>query len=127
MWFGESEANVREIFDKARAAAPCVLFFDELDSVAVQRGGSQGDAGGAGDRVINQLLTEMDGVNSKKNIFFIGATNRPEILDEAIIRPGRLDQLIYIPLPDNPSRYGILKANLRKTPIARDIDLNFIA
>ncbi|KAL4484535.1 hypothetical protein ABPG74_019712 [Tetrahymena malaccensis] len=127
MWFGESEANVREVFDKARAAAPCVLFFDELDSVAVQRGSGQGDAGGAGDRVINQLLTEMDGVNAKKNIFFIGATNRPEILDEAIIRPGRLDQLIYIPLPDQPSRYGILKANLRKTPIAKDVDLNFIA
>lgn len=92
MWFGESEANVREIFDKARAAAPCVLFFDELDSVAVARGsGGGGDGGGAGDRVINQLLTEMDGVGGKKNIFFIGATNRPEILDPAIIRPGRLD------------------------------------
>ena len=81
MWFGESEANVRDVFDKARAAAPCVLFFDELDSIAVSRGGSQGDAGGAGDRVINQLLTEMDGVGAKKNIFFVGATNRPEILD----------------------------------------------
>jgi transitional endoplasmic reticulum ATPase len=91
MWFGESEANVRDIFDKARAAAPCVLFFDELDSIAVSRGRSAGDAGGAGDRVINQLLTEMDGVGIKKNLFFIGATNRPEILDEAIIRPGRLD------------------------------------
>lgn len=126
MWFGESEANVREVFDKARAAAPCVLFFDELDSVAVARGSGAGDAGGAGDRVINQLLTEMDGVGSKKNLFFIGATNRPEILDEAIIRPGRLDQLIYIPLPDLPSRVSILKANLRKTPVAKDVDLNFI-
>ena len=66
MYFGESEANVRDVFDKARAAAPCVLFFDELDSIAVQRGSSQGDAGGAGDRVINQLLTEMDGVGAKK-------------------------------------------------------------
>lgn len=103
------------------------MFFDELDSIAVARGSSQGDAGGAGDRVINQLLTEMDGVGSKKNIFFIGATNRPEILDEAIIRPGRLDQLIYIPLPDQPSRLGILKANLRKTPLAKDIDINFLA
>ena len=126
MWFGESEANVREIFDKARASAPCVLFFDELDSVGVARGGSQGDAGGAGDRVMNQLLTEMDGMGAKKNIFFIGATNRPEILDEALLRPGRLDQLIYIPLPDLPSRVGILKANLRKTPIARDVDINFM-
>lgn len=98
-----------------------------MDSIAVARGSSQGDAGGAGDRVINQLLTEMDGVGAKKNIFFIGATNRPEILDEAIIRPGRLDQLIYIPLPDQPSRLSILKANLRKTPIAKDVDLNFIA
>ena len=100
MYFGESEANVRDIFDKARSASPCVLFFDELDSVGTARGSSQGDAGGAGDRVLNQLLTEMDGVGSKKNVFFIGATNRPDILDEALIRPGRLDQLIYIPLPD---------------------------
>lgn len=114
-WFGESEANVREIFDKARSAAPCVLFFDELDSISVSRGNSQGDAGGAGDRVINQLLTEMDGMNAKKMVFFIGATNRPSILDEAIIRPGRLDQLIYIPLPDEPSRLSIFVANLRKT------------
>lgn len=128
MWFGESEANVREIFDKARAASPCVLFFDELDSVGVARGsGAGGDAGGAGDRVMNQLLTEMDGVGSKKSLFFIGATNRPDILDEALLRPGRLDQLIYIPLPDKPSRLGILKANLRKTPLAPDVDLNFIA
>lgn len=104
MWFGESEANVREIFDKARSAAPCVLFFDELDSVGSARGGSSGDAGGAGDRVMNQLLTEMDGVGVKKNLFFIGATNRPDILDEALLRPGRLDQLMYIPLPDTKSR-----------------------
>jgi len=127
MWFGESEANVREVFDKARSAAPCVLFFDELDSVGVSRGSSMGDAGGAGDRVMNQLLTEMDGVGAKKSLFFIGATNRPEILDEALLRPGRLDQLIYIPLPDKPSRLGILKANLRKTPVAKDVDLDFIA
>ena len=87
MWFGESEANVREIFDKARSAAPCVLFFDELDSIGISRGHGAGDAGGAGDRVMNQLLTEMDGIGAKKNIFFIGATNRPEILDEALLRP----------------------------------------
>ena len=73
---GESEANVREIFDKARQSAPCVLFFDELDSIANQRGSSQGDAGGAADRVLNQMLTEMDGMNSKKTVFIIGATNR---------------------------------------------------
>lgn len=77
MWFGESEANVRDVFDKARAAAPCVLFFDELDSIAKARGGNVGDAGGAADRVINQILTEMDGMGAKKNVFIIGATNRP--------------------------------------------------
>lgn len=87
MWFGESEANVRDVFDKARAASPCVLFFDQLDSIAVARGGHGGDAGGASDRVINQLLTEMDGVGAKKNIFVVGATNRPEIMDEALLRP----------------------------------------
>lgn len=85
---------------QARSAAPCVLFFDELDSIAKSRGGSAGDGGGAADRVINQILTEMDGMNVKKNVFIIGATNRPDIIDPAILRPGRLDQLIYIPLPD---------------------------
>ncbi|EJD76054.1 transitional endoplasmic reticulum ATPase 1 [Loa loa] len=127
MWFGESEANVRDVFDKARAAAPCVLFFDELDSVAKARGGNIGDAGGAADRVINQILTEMDGMSNKKNVFIIGATNRPDIIDSAILRPGRLDQLIYIPLPDEASRLQIFKANLRKTPIATDVDLTYLA
>lgn len=127
MWFGESEANVREIFDKARQSAPCVLFFDELDSIAKARGGSIGDAGGAGDRVMNALLCEMDGVGAKKTLFTIGATNRPDILDPAILRPGRLDQLIYIPMPDTPSRLAILKANLRKTPVSPQVDLNYIA
>merc|ERR1719357_2315662 len=127
MWFGESEANVREIFDKARQAAPCVLFFDELDSIAKARGGNVGDGGGAADRVINQILTEMDGMSSKKNVFIIGATNRPDIIDPAILRPGRLDQLIYIPLPDEKSRISILKANLRKSPISKDVDLDFLA
>lgn len=126
MWFGESEANVREVFDKARTAAPCVLFFDELDSIGTQRG-NVGDAGGAGDRVMNQLLTEIDGVGVKKNLFFIGATNRPELLDDALLRPGRLDQLIYIPLPDLPARLSILNAITKKCPIAPDVSIQFIA
>uniref|UniRef100_A0A8C9NSF8 Transitional endoplasmic reticulum ATPase n=1 Tax=Serinus canaria TaxID=9135 RepID=A0A8C9NSF8_SERCA len=117
--------NVREIF--ARQAAPCVLFFDELDSIAKARGGNIGDGGGAADRVINQILTEMDGMSTKKNVFIIGATNRPDIIDPAILRPGRLDQLIYIPLPDEKSRVAILKANLRKSPVAKDVDLDFLA
>jgi transitional endoplasmic reticulum ATPase len=127
MWFGESEANVREVFDKARSAAPCVLFFDELDSIGTARGSSAGDAGGAGDRVMNQLLTEIDGVGAKKNVFMIGATNRPELLDEALLRPGRLDQLIYIPLPDQNSRLQTLNAKLKKSPVAPNVPLTFIA
>jgi len=127
MWFGESESNVRDVFDKARSASPCVLFFDELDSIARSRGSSSGDGGGAGDRVINQILTEMDGVGAKKSVFIIGATNRPDIIDSAVMRPGRLDQLIYIPLPDQPSRQSILKANLRKSPVAKDVDVDFLA
>ncbi|KAG0274661.1 AAA ATPase cdc48, partial [Linnemannia exigua] len=127
MWFGESEANVRDVFDKARAAAPCVMFFDELDSIAKARGGSSGDAGGAGDRVLNQILTEMDGMNAKKNVFVIGATNRPDQIDGALLRPGRLDQLIYIPLPDEASRLAVLKSTLRKSPISTEIDLTHIA
>ncbi|KAI9360736.1 transitional endoplasmic reticulum ATPase [Pilaira anomala] len=127
MWFGESEANVRDVFDKARAAAPCVMFFDELDSIAKARGGGGGDAGGAGDRVLNQILTEMDGMNAKKNVFVIGATNRPDQIDPALLRPGRLDQLIYIPLPDETSRLAILEAQLRKSPVAKDVDLGLLA
>jgi len=127
MWFGESEANVREVFDKARSSAPCVLFFDELDSIAGARGSSSGDAGGAGDRVINQILTEMDGVGARKQVYIVGATNRPDILDPAITRPGRLDQLVYIPLPDQPARIGIINATLRKAPVSPAVDRNLLA
>ncbi|GLT62252.1 hypothetical protein SLA2020_349020 [Shorea laevis] len=127
MWFGESEANVREIFDKARQSAPCVLFFDELDSIAVQRGSRIGDAGGASDRVLNQLLTEMDGLTAKKTVFIIGATNRPDIIDSALLRPGRLDQLIFIPLPDETSRLQIFKSCLRKSPVSIHVDFEALA
>jgi len=127
MWFGESEQNVRDLFDKARQASPCVLFFDELDSLAKARGSGGGDAGGAGDRVVNALLCEMDGIGAKKTVFIIGATNRPDIIDPALMRPGRLDQLIYIPLPDLESRYSIFKAVLRKTHIAKDVDLYYLS
>jgi transitional endoplasmic reticulum ATPase len=126
MWFGESEANVRDLFDKARAAAPCILFFDEMDSIAKSRGTGAGGSE-AGDRVINQILTEIDGVGSRKSVFVIGATNRPDILDNAITRPGRLDQLIYIPLPDFKSRLSIFKANLRKSPVEPSVDLEQLA
>lgn len=122
-WVGESESQVRGVFDKARTAAPCVLFFDELDSIGMARGGGGGGGSGIGDTVLNQMLTEMDGAGVKKDLFFIGATNRPDMLDEALIRPGRLDQLIYIPLPDVPARKGILEANLKKAAVAPNVDL----
>eukprot|EP00903_Cladosiphon_okamuranus_P016238 g14980.t1 len=129
MWFGESEANIRELFNKARAASPCILFFDEMDSIARGRGGSGGGGGGSdvGDRVINQILTEIDGVGPSKMVFIIGATNRPDILDSSVTRPGHLDQLIYIPLPDHDSRLSILKANLRKSPVSDDVDMEAMA
>ena len=126
MWFGGSEANVRDLFDKARAASPCILFFDEMDSIARARG-SGGGSSETSDRVINQILSEIDGMGSGKTLFIIGATNRPDILDPGIMRPGRLDQLIYIPLPDRESRVSIFKANLRKSPIADDIGFEQLA
>ena len=126
-WFGESEANVRDLFDKARQASPCVIFFDEMDSIAKARGSGGGGASEAGDRVINQILTEIDGVGARKSVFVIGATNRPDILDPAVMRPGRLDQLIYIPLPDYESRLSIFRANLRKSPLSDDVDFDHLA
>lgn len=101
---------------------PFCFFFNYL-----QRGSSVGDAGGAADRVLNQLLTEMDGMSAKKTVFIIGATNRPDIIDPALLRPGRLDQLIYIPLPDEESRLQIFKACLRKSPISKDVELRALA
>merc|ERR1712025_1480801 len=126
MWVGESEANVRDIFDKARSSAPCVIFFDEIDSIAKSRSNNAGDTG-VTERMLNQMLTEMDGISNKKNVFVIGATNRPDQLDNALLRPGRLDQLIYIPLPDAESRHSIFKASTRKTPIGDDVNFEKIA
>jgi len=127
MYFGGSEANVRNLFDKARAASPCILFFDEMDSIARARGSGGAGSSDTSDRVINQILSEIDGMGSGKTLFIIGATNRPDILDPGIMRPGRLDQLIYIPLPDRDSRVSIFKANLRKSPIGEDIGIAQLA
>ncbi|OQS54924.1 CDC48 [Ecytonucleospora hepatopenaei] len=125
-YVGDSESNVRELFNKARGSAPCVLFFDEIDSVGKSRMTASND-GGTTDRMLNQILTEMDGMNQKKNVFVMGATNRPGLLDSALMRPGRLDQLVYIPLPDNASRLSILKAKLSKAPISKDVNLEELA
>ncbi|CAF1313316.1 unnamed protein product [Rotaria sordida] len=126
MWFGESDTTVRDIFDKARQAAPCVLFIDELDVIAKSHGDSADDGSGVTDRAINQILTEIDGINIKKNVFIVGATNRPDIIDSTIFRPGRLDQLIYIPLPDYQSRVDIIET-LTKLMVVQDVDINYLA
>lgn len=110
-WFGESEENVRDLFDKARRASPCVIFFDEIDSICIKRGLGHGGTG-AGDRVVNQLLTEMDGIASRKQVFIIGATNNIRTLDPAVMRPGRLDQFIYVPMPDDKATHSVLLAQL---------------
>ena len=114
MYIGESEANVRNIFEKAKSAKPCVVFFDELDSIAPKRG-DKGDAGGVMDRIVSQLLAELDGMGGKDDVFVIGATNRPDLLDSALLRPGRFDKLLYLSVPDNhASQSSILKALTRK-------------
>ena len=116
-YVGESERAVRSLFARARAAAPCVLFFDELDSLAPRRSGGSEGGGDAAVRVVNQLLTEMDGMESRKQTFVIAATNRPDMIDPAMLRPGRLDKLLYVPLPDKSAREDILKTLIRKIPI----------
>lgn len=116
-WVGESEKAVREIFKKARAAAPCIIFLDELDSLAPLRGQSAADQ--VGERVVAQLLTEMDGVVASGDIIVLGATNRPDMLDPALLRPGRFDTKIEIPLPDTATRLKILQVHMAGKPLAQ--------
>ncbi len=124
-WVGESEKAVREIFRKARETAPCIIFFDELDSIAPRRG-LHPDAG-VTDRIVNQLLTEMDGLQTLKGVVVIGATNRPDILDPALLRPGRFDRLLYVPPPDLEARYQIFKIHTREMPLDDTVDLRKLA
>lgn len=126
MFVGESERKVREIFEKARGAAPAVIFIDEIDAIAGERSGSNFDSG-VGSRILNALLTELDGVNELKDVVVIGATNRPDLIDPAFLRPGRFDRLIEIPIPDKEARLSILKIHTSKMPIDADVDLNLLA
>lgn len=138
MYIGESEANVRRVFQKARDARPCVVFFDELDSVAPKRG-NQGDSGGVMDRIVSQLLAELDGMSSggqnedgetanAGGVFVIGATNRPDLLDPALLRPGRFDKMLYLGVADShDSQVTILEALTRKFTLARDVNLRRVA
>ena len=125
-WVGESEKAIREVFRKARMAAPAVIFLDEIDSLTPRRGMGMSDSG-VSERVISQLLTEMDGITTLQDIVVIAATNRPDMVDSAVIRPGRFDRLIYVPEPDDKSRLQIFKIYTKGMPIAQDVDVNQLA
>jgi transitional endoplasmic reticulum ATPase len=125
-WVGESEKGVREVFRKARQAAPCIVFFDEIDAIAPRRGADFGDSH-VTERLISQLLTELDGLEVLTNVIVIGATNRPDIIDTALLRPGRFDRLLYVPSPDKESRVQIIKIHTKKKPLAADVDVGKLA
>ncbi|XP_077588771.1 ATPase family gene 2 protein homolog A [Stigmatopora nigra] len=122
-YVGESERAVREVFRKARAVAPSVVFFDEIDALAGERGSSTG-SGGAGDRVLAQLLTEMDGIEQLSDVTVLAATNRPDMIDKALMRPGRLDRIVYVPLPDAPTRREIFRLQFVKMPVSQSVSLD---
>ncbi|MEM4772889.1 MAG: AAA family ATPase, partial [Nanoarchaeales archaeon] len=124
-WFGESEKLIREIFRKARQVAPTIIFFDEIDSIAPRRGYYMGTR--AVDSIVNQLLTELDGISSRGDVIVIAATNRPDIVDPALLRPGRIDRIIYVPSPDYEARLEILKIHTRDMPLDSDVNLEEIA
>ena len=124
-WVGESEKAVRETFRKARAAAPCIIFFDEIDAIAGIRGRSAGSQ--VTEQVVSQLLTEMDGLEGLKDVILLAATNRPDMLDPALLRSGRFGRHVEIPLPDKDARVEIFKIHLKNKPLASDVDLNQMA
>jgi transitional endoplasmic reticulum ATPase len=126
-WVGESEKGVREVFRKARQAAPCIIFFDEVDAIAPRRGGSFGGDSNVTERLISQLLTELDGLEILTNVVVIAATNRPDIIDPALLRPGRFDRLLYVPPPDRDSRLQIIRIHTKKKPLADDMDIDRLA
>ena len=125
-WVGESEKAIRETFKKARQAAPTIIFFDEIDSIAPARGSSMGDSGVA-EKVVNQLLTELDGLEEPKDVVVIAATNRPDMLDAALLRPGRLDRIVLVPVPDKEARLNIFKVHTKNMPLADNVDLEKLA
>uniref|UniRef100_A0A6A7GEH3 Ribosome biogenesis ATPase RIX7 n=2 Tax=Hirondellea gigas TaxID=1518452 RepID=A0A6A7GEH3_9CRUS len=126
-YVGESERAVRRVFNRARASAPCIIFFDELDSLTPHRSGGNSRSGDVSARVVNQLLTEIDGLDERKQVFVIAATNRPDIIDSAMLRPGRLDRLIYVPLPSPVGREQIFQTHIRKISCDSSVDIRKLA
>ncbi|MXR20980.1 CDC48 family AAA ATPase [Halobacterium bonnevillei] len=125
-YVGESEKGVRDVFSKARENAPTVVFFDEIDSIAGERGRGMGDSG-VGERVVSQLLTELDGIESLEDVVVVATTNRPDLIDSALLRPGRLDRHVHVPVPDEEARRAILEVHTRNKPLADDVDLDHLA
>jgi len=124
MWVGESERGVREIFKKAKQTSPCIILFDEIDAIAPRRGTHAGSH--VTETVVNQILTEMDGIENLENVIVIGATNRPDILDPSLLRPGRFDSLLLVPAPDRDARLDIFKVHTRHMPL-KNVDLDKLA
>ena len=123
---GESEKGVREVFSKARENAPTIVFFDEIDSIATERGSGSTDSG-VGERVVSQLLTELDGLETLEDVVVIATTNRPDLIDSALLRPGRLDRHVHVPVPDEEARRAILDVHTEHKPLADDVDLDALA
>ena len=128
MWVGESERAVREVFRKARQVAPAIVFFDEIDAIGGERsdGSSSGSGSSVKERVLTQLLTELDGVESLENVTIVAATNRPDMIDKALLRPGRIDRIIYVGLPDAKARHEILRIKLQNMPVGDDVNLQLL-
>ncbi len=126
-WYGESEQQIARLFARARQVAPCIIFIDELDSLVPARGSGGGGEPQVTERVVNQLLAEMDGIEEMQSVVVIGATNRPTLIDPALMRPGRLDELIYVTVPDKEGRRHILGIHTKKMPLAKDVDLDDLA
>jgi transitional endoplasmic reticulum ATPase len=124
-WVGESEKAVRMIFKKAKQVAPCVVFLDEIDGIAHRRGTGNDD--GVTERVVNQLLTSLDGLESMEGVVVIGATNRPDMIDPGLLRTGRFDRLILVPVPDKKARLEILRVHARNMPLEKDVDLEALS
>jgi transitional endoplasmic reticulum ATPase len=125
-WVGESEKGVREVFEKARSNAPTVVFFDEIDSIATERGRGSTDSG-VSERVVSQLLTELDGLEELEDVVVIATTNRPDLIDSALLRPGRLDRHVHVPVPDEEARKKIFEVHTRDKPLADGVDLERLA
>src|SRR3989337_1532187 len=125
-WYGESEQQISRMFARARQVAPCVIFIDEIDSLVPARGGGLGEPQ-VTERVVNTILAEMDGLEDLNSIVVIGATNRPALIDPALLRPGRFDELVYVGAPDQAGREHILKIHTRNMPLAADVDLAGLA